>query len=206
MLRKSLIFFIASGVLLLIAVVFYFALRGNDGSQLRITESIHNNLRIELAKASIEAEQIVASPSTIWTTTNHAFFLRKGNRVIAWSSNFYEPEASWFFESGKERYVSSLRGDFIVKAWGTPNNETLLVVIPLIERFRITNRYLNTVYNPRIFPKLKTITLTPKADLFEVHFNENELSPPSFIFGVGPSRWCFTWLERSGCLAISGCY
>ena len=187
LLRKPFTFFIASGASLLVAIVFCFVTRDDQGRQRRMSEEILDNLRVELASALVEAESIVEDPSKIWTTTNHPFFLRKGNKVVAWSSNFYEPEALWFFESGKERYVSSLRGDFVVKAWGTPNNETLLVVIPLIERFRITNRYLNTVYNPRIFPKLKTVTLTKTGDLFEVHFNSNELSPPVFVF------WC-SWI------------
>ncbi|MEI9920504.1 MAG: HAMP domain-containing sensor histidine kinase [Bacteroidota bacterium] len=185
MFRKPLAFFIASGFFFLLALIFFFALRNNEAPQLRMTENIYENLRVELGSASIEAENIVSNPSKIWTTSNHPFYLRKGNKIIAWSSNFYEPEPSWFSDSGKERYVSSLRGDFVVKAWVTPTGETLLVVIPLIERFRITNRYLNTVYNSRIFPQLKTITLTPKDDLFAVHFNNNELSPPSFLFWSG---------------------
>jgi two-component system nitrogen regulation sensor histidine kinase NtrY len=186
MLRKPVIFFLASGILLLVAGFFLLIGRGSEdgGREKRMAVEIHKRLEVELAAAFVEAESIIATPSKIWTTTNHPFYLRKGDRVVAWSSNFYEPEPSWFLESGKERYVSSLRGDFVVKAWGTPNNETLLVVIPLVERFRITNRYLNTVYNPRIFPPLKTITLAPKGDLFEVHFNDAELSPPSFVF------WC----------------
>ncbi|HEX8059976.1 MAG TPA: hypothetical protein VF473_03530, partial [Cyclobacteriaceae bacterium] len=94
-----------------------------------MSEEIFQKLQTELAAASVEAEEIVATPSKIWTTTNHPFFLRKDSRIIAWSTNFYEPEPSWFSDSGKERYVSSLRGDFVVKAWITPENETLLVVV-----------------------------------------------------------------------------
>src|SRR5690242_16353153 len=124
--RKPLIFFVASGIGLLAAVIFYWSLRGSTGSQDRMTEKIYDNLHVELAAASVEAENIVATPSKIWTS-DRPFYLRKNNRIIAWSSNFYEPEPSWFSDSGKERYVSSLRGDFVVKAWGTPNNETLLL-------------------------------------------------------------------------------
>src|SRR5689334_11937107 len=127
MLRRPIIFFLASAIFLLIAGSFYFYKRGfDDGGPLRrLADQIYKNLQRELVKAYEEAEEIVGTPSKIWTTTNHPFFLRKGNKIIAWSSNFYEPEASWFSDSGTERYVHSLRGDFVVKAWGTPNNETL---------------------------------------------------------------------------------
>lgn len=184
MLRRPTTFFVASAVFLLATGLFYLFNRGTDdgGPGRGMAMDILHNVRAELANATTEAEEIIGNPSKIWSSNNHPFYLRRGNKIVAWSSNFYEPEASWFSDSGKERYVHSLRGDFIVKAWPTPGGETLLVVIPLIEKFRITNRYLSTVYNPKIFPKLKTIELEPKGDLFAVRFNSSELSPSGFLF------------------------
>lgn len=182
MLAKPLISFLASILFLLVAGTLQFAF--NEDSSGEIAKNVDRKLRAELAIAGIEAEQIVANPASIWTTSNHQFYLLKRNRIVAWSSNVYEPELSWFFESGKERYVHSLRGDFVIKAWGTPDNETLLVVIPLIEKFRITNKYLSTVYNPRLFPNLKTINIEPDGNWFQVSFSNAELSPRVSVF------WC----------------
>ncbi|HZY78806.1 MAG TPA: ATP-binding protein [Cyclobacteriaceae bacterium] len=147
-----------------------------------IDERVHR----ELEKASLQAEQLVADPAKIWASTDYPFYLLSNGKIVAWSNNFYEPEISWFFEAGKEKYVRSLRGDFVIKAWPTPTNQTLLVVIPLIERYRITNRYLSTRYNPAIFPNLKTIEIQPDGDWFQVVFNSSEFSPDNFYF------WCLT--------------
>src|ERR1044071_2874608 len=103
LLRKPLIFFIASGVLLLVALAFYWYDRTGDSEPGKpMAREIGEKVRSELAIAAVEAEEIVATPSKIWTTTNHPFFLRKDNRIIAWSSNFYEPAASCLVDSGKE--------------------------------------------------------------------------------------------------------
>lgn len=181
--RNPLIFYLTSLSFLLIAGVSWLG-AGNNDHTVSVNEEIRQKLSDELIEAEREAESIIANPGSIWDTPGHSFYLLRGREIVAWSSNFYEPEISWFPDSGRERYVHSLRGDFVVKAWGTPNNETLLVVIPLIEKFRITNRYLNTVYNPKFFSKLKNVTIVPSGTLFEVKFNENEQSRDGFIF------WC----------------
>lgn len=183
MLKKPITYFIASAIGLLAAGVFF--LIGPKGTPEPLGE-INEKLKTEIALATEQAEKIVQSPELIWTSNNYAFYILKNNEITAWSSNFYEPETSWFADPGEELYVRSLRGDFIIKAWAMQGDQTLLVVIPLIEKFRITNRYLSTVHNPKIFPKLKTINVAPQtgSDWFAVDFNESEFSPPSFYL------WC----------------
>ncbi|HMJ67773.1 MAG TPA: HAMP domain-containing sensor histidine kinase [Cyclobacteriaceae bacterium] len=182
MLRKPLTYFSLCAVSLLAAAIFYLLFwKVEDGR--RMDREINDRLDKEIAKASSEAEAILASPERIWSSGNYPFYIRTGNRLTAWSSNFYEPEPTWFEDSRKERFARSLRGDFVIKSWQMPAGKTLLLVIPLIERFRITNRYLSTHYNPNIFPKLKTITIVParNSDWFTLEFNRSEFSPPSFI-------------------------
>jgi two-component system nitrogen regulation sensor histidine kinase NtrY len=166
-----------------IFLVTFLLLVGSNVCAADINEDINQKLTDELAQAELEAEQIISFPEKIWGASNHQFYLLRKNRIVAWSSNLYEPEISWFVDSGVARYVHSLRGGFIVKSWGTPDNEILLVVIPLIEKFRITNKYLGTNYNPRIFPRAKTISIEPDGNWFKVTSDSAELAG-SFVFFI----------------------
>jgi signal transduction histidine kinase len=187
MLRKSLTYFILCALSLLAAGI-YFLQNEDNGAEERADRLIKANVQRELEAANQQVVGIGSSPEEeVWNSTGYPLYLRKGNKLVAWSSNFYEPEPTWFEDSRKEKFARSLRGDFVIKSWQLSHDHTLLVVIPLIERFRITNRYLSTHYNPKIFPKLKTITIVPEknSDWFAVEFNQSELSPPGFVF------WCF---------------
>jgi two-component system, NtrC family, nitrogen regulation sensor histidine kinase NtrY len=181
--RKPLTYFILCALSLLTAGIFFLQYE-NDGASQRATEVIYANVAHELAEVESLVANMGSEPErSVQSATGYPLYLRKGNKLIAWSSNFYEPEPTWFEDSRKERFARSLRGDFVIKSWQLSNDETLLVVIPLIEKFRITNRYLSTHYNPKIFPKLKTITIIPQRsnDWFTVAFNQGELSPPGFV-------------------------
>jgi signal transduction histidine kinase len=184
--RKPLTYFIVCTLSLLVAGVDFLFLHGDYNPAENIEEKINERVHAELEKAALQAREIIADPARIWSSKDYPFYLLSDGKIVAWSNNFYEPEISWFFEAGNERYARSLRGDFIIKAWPTPTNQTVLVVIPLIERYRITNRYLGTYHNPAIFPKLKTIEIQPKGDWFQVIFNPGEFSPSPFYF------WCLT--------------
>lgn len=204
--RKPLTYFLLCAFALLIAGGFeFFMLSADDGGPERpAAREINRKLEIEVAKASAQAQEIIATPEKIWTSTSYPFYILDNNKIVAWSSNFYEPEIPWFHDSRKEKFTRSLRGDFVTKSWDMSPGKILLVVIPLIEKYRITNRYLGPVYNHNIFPKLKTIEVVPNAatEWFEVQFNSSEFSPSgvrlwsfivaffSFIIGA--------WLVVSG--------
>lgn len=182
LLKKPLLFFLSAFILLLVAGIFY-TLTGGEDHSAELNQKINQRLSDQLAYAEKEAEAIIAQPQKIWSAPQHSFYLLKRNKIVAWSSNFYEPEISWFNDSGVARYVHSLRGDFIVRAWGTPNDETLLVVIPLIEKFRITNKYLGTTYNPYIFQRLRPVYIEPDGNnWFTAGFNKTDVSPGAFLF------------------------
>ncbi len=182
--RRPLIFFLSSIFFLLLAgaIQVGFNFFNESGRAGEIENEVSNRLKKEISLATIEAEQIISSPEKIWNAANYQFYLLKKDKIVAWSSNLYEPEVSWFYDSGIERYVRSLRGDFIVKAWGTPDNATLLVVIPLVEKFRITNKYLGTNYNPRIFPPVKALTITADGNWFRVKFDSADIGPRTSVF------------------------
>jgi two-component system nitrogen regulation sensor histidine kinase NtrY len=182
MLRKPLTYFALGFFALLIAGGFEYAMRGvgDWGPERTTAKEIERKLDIEIAKATAQAEELIRSPDKIWTATDYPFYILENQKITAWSSNFYEPEISWFHDSRKQRFERSLRGDFVVKSWDMPPGKILLVVIPLMEKYRITNRYLGPVYNHDIFPKLKTIEIvpTPANDWFKAQFNPSEFRPP----------------------------
>ncbi|MFZ5970606.1 MAG: ATP-binding protein [Bacteroidota bacterium] len=72
-------------------------------------------------------------------------------RLRAWSTNTFVPEMAWL-PGNRLAHVQIPRGDFLAiqEAHGTDMKVTL---IPLVERYRITNQYLETSYNPRLFPQ-----------------------------------------------------
>lgn len=151
------------------------------GPERPAAREIARKVDIELAKATAQAQEIIRNPGKIWSSGDYPFYILDDNKIVAWSTNFYEPEIPWFYDSRKEKFERSLRGDFIIKSWDMESGKILLVVIPLIEKYRITNRYLGPVYNHNIFPKLKTIEVMPRigTDWFEVRFNSGEFSPPA---------------------------
>ncbi len=72
-------------------------------------------------------------------------------RLRAWSTNAFVPEMAWL-PGNRIAHVQIPRGDFLAlqDVRGTDMKVTL---IPLTERYRITNQYLETSFNPRLFPQ-----------------------------------------------------
>lgn len=133
------------------------------GEPLDVTaRRITRGLEKMLAAADARAQEAVSNPETVWTA-GQPLFLFKDNQLQAWSTNSFAPELSWVGEPGQLRLIRTLRGDFVAQTYVVDERSMILSVVPLIERFRITNRYLYPTWNEAVFGALRP-TITDKDD------------------------------------------
>ncbi len=192
MLRRPLPYFALSAVLLIVAAVYWTVSPRSVPVDLDLQSS--RLLQAEQAKATQLAQSIISDPSTIWTTSQYPFYLFDGSSIIAWSDNFYEPEQAWFTDStgqsNQPRIVRSLRGAFSAQTWELPGGKKLLGLVPLFERYRITNRYLAPALNEHVFPRLRTteIVMGNMGDPVHVRPRDGDVLRPwwqAWYIGIG---------------------
>lgn len=198
MLRKPLPYFIASAVLVVVAAIYWMAVPRPAPSEVDLRSS--TLLSREQAKVEQWAKVIAADPSKIWQATEYPFYLLDGNEVVAWSDNFYEPELAWFSDStaaaGQPRIVRSLRGAFAAQTWSLPTGQKLLGLVPLFERYRITNRYLAPALNEKVFPRLRTTEIVMgDGDPVQLKPRDGDVLRP---------WWQGWYLALAGTLALAG--
>ena len=121
-------------------------------------ESIGNqvsaNLGKQLREIEIEAEILSKDlpDNTRWSQSPYSFFLVDSISIKAWSQNAFVPEINSLVESFEIKLFQSQRGDFLIRKWLLDNNHFLICVLPLAERFKVTNQYLRPQWNKLIFP------------------------------------------------------
>jgi signal transduction histidine kinase len=120
--------------------------------------NISANLGEELARVEAKALEIASGKAVLADAGYPAFLFRQGV-IVGWSTNLFSPDVSWLNEPGGFNLVRSLRGVFVTRTWPAANNQTLLVVVPLVESFRITNKYLETTWNAAVFPEGKAFSI-----------------------------------------------
>jgi two-component system nitrogen regulation sensor histidine kinase NtrY len=87
----------------------------------------------------------------VWLAQDDYLFLFADGQLAAWSTNSFAAEVSWIGEPGQCIFIKTLRGDFLAKTYFLPEGEVLVGVVPLVQRFRITNSYLSPDWNSEIF-------------------------------------------------------
>jgi two-component system, NtrC family, nitrogen regulation sensor histidine kinase NtrY len=119
-----------------------------------IAQKISSNLQQQLNEIEREAAGLskVKVDDPRWIETNHLFFLIDEGGVKAWSRNNFLPDISLVADPFETKLIQSQRGDFLARKWGRANQSFLLCVLPLAERFKVTNQYLRPWWNASIFP------------------------------------------------------
>jgi two-component system, NtrC family, nitrogen regulation sensor histidine kinase NtrY len=112
------------------------------------------NLTKLLAIVDDEAKRLGESPATekIWTSTSHAFYLADSTGILAWTRNSFVPDKSLLQESFNHKIVQNPYGDFLICKWPLSAIHFLICVIPLAERYKVSNQYLSPTWNKEIFP------------------------------------------------------
>ncbi len=120
----------------------YFPLPKEDDLRRETSASITK----EISDADEEAEYLINSEHNAerWLNTKYAFFLIKGNKVIAWSKNDYVPEPLSYQGEFEIKILQNNKGVFLLKKWKKTDGSFLLLLLPLHFQYGIINDYLNT--------------------------------------------------------------
>ena len=95
----------------------------------------------------------------------YSFFVYDTVQVISWSHNRFVPTHASVADTFKLKLLKAGNGDYLAKKWKINDSEFLVATIPLYRKYNITNSYLNTRWNERIFPSGNITILEPNASL-----------------------------------------
>src|SRR5688572_2416837 len=165
-----------------------------------IAETVSENLEEALSQVDTEASRIINQISGSQTITlssgnRHSFFLYEGLRLVAWSNNDFVPTGASVAEAFSIKLLKAGNGNYLAKKWRLSEKRFLIAVVPLIRKYTITNDYLQTEWNRKIFPTPAFDILEPEANLgipiciydqcvFRISFLQDELPPHPYTTSV----------------------
>jgi hypothetical protein len=104
--------------------------------------------------------------NTIEYTRDHhqfSFFLYDKGELLYWTDNKFVPT----FASVSDPFILKLlkagNSDYLARKWAISGQKFLVGIIPLYKRYPITNDYLSTEWNTRIFPARSIFILEANA-------------------------------------------
>ncbi len=123
-------------------------------------DNIAANLETILAEVDRQAESVAAEikanpefiPSNI---RGNSFFVYDSERVISWSDNRFVPTLASVSDTFKLKVLKAGNGDYLAKKWKIDGQRFIVGIVPLFRKFNITNSYLKTWWNRRLFPYWK---------------------------------------------------
>jgi len=156
----------------------------------KVAEIVSANLQQQLDEIDKEANEILID-SANWDKVVHSFFLMDSEQILRWNQNDFVPDLQSLQDSFTVRWIQTQRGDFVIRKEILKNNRFLIGVIPLIQRYKISNNFLEPQWNRAIFPasdiqivdpiflESQPITLQNELILFRIHPAESILSSES---------------------------
>lgn len=119
-----------------------------------IAHKVTANLEAEIKRTNESValiETYLAAGLTPWYPAETDFYFYKYRKGIltGWSDNQVIPIDS---DTARYRHFRSGKSDFLLCRYTLRNGENLLVAIPLIRQYSISNQYLKPTWNKRIFP------------------------------------------------------
>lgn len=149
---KPFLIFIISLLFLVAGIVSHNYFK-NQFDEKGLAIEINNGLHRTLANLEIEANEILKKPQTInWASIEGSYFLWNKDKIVNWSKNTFVPDAGLVKENFESKYLKNQRGDFIIRKWSIDSNRFLIGVLPLVEQFKVVNKYLHPQWNESIFP------------------------------------------------------
>lgn len=149
--RKTIIPFLLAGASLLLGAGVNLLFKKVDSPE-TISFLFSKNLAVELSEVDAEAERLISSDDElVWESVSHSFFLLDSLTVLRWNRNDFLPDVRLMQEDLTTKVLRFSRGSFIVKKWALSNHTMLVSVVPLFEKYSISNRYLSPTWNDRIF-------------------------------------------------------
>lgn len=122
--------------------------------EIQLTRSVSKNVEAAIQKLDTQASRIVEtlSKSVKINPLPDAFYLLDSGTVHAWGSNKFVPDPALLQDSFVVKYLKNHRGDYLIKKWTLDSGRLLVGVIPLLEQYKVVNKYLQPNWNRLIFP------------------------------------------------------
>jgi hypothetical protein len=122
--------------------------------EVQLTRSVSRNVEEEIEKLDRQASLITKIPFTKLkiNTLPGSFYLLDSGKVSAWGANKFVPEPALRDDSLDVTYLKNHRGDYLIKKWVLDSGRRLVGLLPLLEQYKITNKYLQPSWNRMIFP------------------------------------------------------
>ena len=117
----------------------------------RVAAIVSINLQQQLNEVDKEAKQIL-NDSGKWTNVSHSFFLIDSTGLLRWNQNDFIPDFTLLQDTSKVQWIQTQRGDFVLKKISAGVNRFLIGSIPLIDRYKISNHFLEPRWNSIVFP------------------------------------------------------
>jgi two-component system nitrogen regulation sensor histidine kinase NtrY len=122
--------------------------------EIQLTRSVSKNVEAAIQKLDTQASRIVETLSkrVKINPLPDAFYLLDSGTVHAWGSNKFVPDPALLQDSFVVKYLKNHRGDYLIKKWTLDSGRLLVGVIPLLEQYKVVNKYLQPNWNRLIFP------------------------------------------------------
>ncbi|MEM9858489.1 MAG: ATP-binding protein [Bacteroidota bacterium] len=95
----------------------------------------------------------------------YPFFVYRAGRIAYWSDYRYVPEYRKLRGDYRYKFIQDLRKSFLVRRWEIEDKALeIYALLPLYTGYKIENDYIQSGYNPRIFP-IQNVRLTQTSSL-----------------------------------------
>ncbi len=133
-----------------------------------LSRSIQRNVEREFSSIDKEAHQLLSehlAPSApMWDEARHFFIHVDQGRIAAWNRTYFVPDLTIANSDDSIYFVSSSRGDFLLKRWTVTKGSSLICILKLTDRFPIINNFLSSQWEPSIFPVRDVVIMTPEFE------------------------------------------
>jgi two-component system, NtrC family, nitrogen regulation sensor histidine kinase NtrY len=201
--RLALILVVAFSCL---SVAFWYARHYKSGFRpQQVAKQIEQNVALQLNRLNETAATLRIAPveDARWAQSHYPFLLLDSTGLLAWTHAGYFPEAFEDNTTDSLQLLQLSRGDFLLRKWFVNDHQTLVGVLPLVERFKVNNEYLRPTWNPAIFP-IENIQVLPAQDSVGLAVGNGFKIGDEFVIDALPFDWgSFAWAMAGLLLLIT---
>ena len=139
-----------------------------------LREEISANVAQESASIERLANQFERSNQDIWLNKDikYPFFLVDSVQILKWTDNSFLPDLRLLQDDFQWKFYRTQRGSFLIFKKMLSGASFLMSYIPLNQKFGITNRYLSSTWNDRIFPTAQIQLVAPDEAGLEIRIGD----------------------------------
>lgn len=157
---------------------------------------VSNQLTAELSTVEEEGGRIqeLWKGDTVPTDlTSYPYYCFKGDRLVYWSDNSFVPSYASVADTFDLKLLKAANSNYLAKKWTLTGDRSLVFIIPLHRQYPITNDYLRTQWNRKIFVSGNVSILEPNASIgspvcvgndcpFKISFIEGKIPAAGLYF------------------------